>query len=90
MARAVPLHRTCDAEINPDPFTVRLNAVDPATTLEGDKDAREGAGLGAGLSVKLCAAEVPPPGAGVSTVTLATPAAPRSEAGTWACRLVLD
>ena len=90
MARAVPFHRTCELEVNPDPLSVRVNAVDPASTLEGDKDARDGAGLGAGLSVKLSAAEVPPPGAGVSTVTLAVPAVPRSEAGTWACRLVLD
>ncbi len=90
VARVLPFHRTCEPETKPEPFTVRVKAGASATTLEGDRDLSVGAGLGTGLMVKLSAAEVPPPGAAVLTVTLAVPVLLRSEAGTWACRLVAE
>ena len=88
MARVLPFHRTCEPETKPEPFTVRVNAGAPATILEGDSELSDGAGFGAGLMVKLSAAEVPPPGADVLTVTLSVPVLLKSEAGIWACRFV--
>ena len=54
-------------------MTVRVNAELPIVALAGESAVIEGAGLLA-VIVKLCAFEVPPPGAGVNTVTLALPA----------------
>lgn len=42
-----------------------------------------------GLIVNVSAFDVPPPGAGLDTVTCAVPACEISEAGIVACRLVL-
>src|SRR5205823_13792749 len=50
----------------------------PAAVLVGDSAARVGDEL---FTVNVCAAEVPPPGAGVTTVTCGVPADARSEAG---------
>jgi hypothetical protein len=49
-----------------------------------------GAGLSGALIVKLMAPDVPPPGAGVCTVTEAVPAEVRSDAGTCAVNEVLE
>ena len=89
MLSADPFHKTCEAEMKPVPATVRLNAGLPATVLDGDKDVKVGAGFGATI-LKLSPAEVPPPGWGLRTVTVADPAAAKSDAGTCACRLVLE
>jgi len=53
------------------PLTVSVNAPEFATALEGDRELTEGAAL---FTVKVCAADVPPPGAGFVTVTLSDPA----------------
>ena len=66
-------------------MTVRVNAGLPAAALAGESEVVEGDGLLA-VIVKFWAFEVPPPGAGVSTVTLALPELVRSEAGISAVR----
>ena len=53
----------------------------------GLKDVRAGTGL---LIVKVAAPDVPPPGAGVDTVTIAAPAVAMSAAVIAACKLVLE
>ena len=67
--------------MKPLPFTVRVKAWPLAVALVGDSEASEGAGLEL-LIVKVAALEVPPPGAGLKTVTLALPAPAMSPAGT--------
>src|SRR5439155_13134505 len=78
VVRVLPFQRTVEPLSKLAPFTVRVNAIPPANALPGDRLLRVGAGL---LTVKVCAAEVPPPGAGVTTVTEAVPVAARSAAG---------
>src|SRR5437762_9464052 len=60
------------------PFTVGGKAAAPTATLAGDSDEIVGAGL---LMENVRAADVPPPGAGVTTVTEAVPVAAMSAAG---------
>jgi hypothetical protein len=74
VVRLLPFHCTTDAEIKFVPFTVSVNAAPPAAALPGDKPLTAGAGL-ALVMVNVKAFEVPPPGAGLNTVTRAVPAA---------------
>jgi hypothetical protein len=60
-----------------DPFTVRVNDGPPSSADAGDKEEMDGAGL---LIASDVAADVPPPGEGLTTVTLALPAAAMSAA----------
>ncbi len=62
------------------PFTVSVKADPPAVADEGARLLTPGTGLGA-IIAKLWALEVPPPGAGLYTVTVAVPAVTMSEAG---------
>src|SRR5439155_16785473 len=55
------------------PYTVSVNAASPATAVLGDRELSVGLGFGA-VIVNVCGLEVPPPGAGVNTVTEAVPA----------------
>jgi hypothetical protein len=64
---AAPLKLTAEVETKFVPFTVSVNAAPPAVALEGERLVIAGSGL---LTVKVAAAEVPPPGAGFVTVTL--------------------
>jgi hypothetical protein len=75
---AVPLNFTAEVETKPVPFTVSVNAAPPAVAPEGESDVIVGAGL---LTVKLLAAEVPPPGAAFVTVTGKVPAVAMAVAG---------
>jgi hypothetical protein len=84
----VPFHNTCEPEMKFVPLTVKANAELPATTLEGDRDVTDGAGFGGRVIVKLSAGEVPPPGVGFNTVTLAVATLDSREAGTRALSLV--
>ena len=52
----------------------------PAVAEEGLRLVVVGTGLSGTLIVKVCALEVPPPGVGLKTVTLAVPAAAMSAA----------
>ena len=63
------------------PVTVRVKADPPAVAEDGEMEVREGTGLFAGLMVKVTAEEVPPPGVGLKTVTLAVVAVVISVAG---------
>ena len=69
------------------PFTVSVKALPPAVTEEGVIDVVVGTGL---LIVKVCPPDVPPPGAGLNTVTLAVPALAISAAVMLACRDVAE
>ena len=63
------------------PVTVRVKAGPPAVAEMGERVVMLGIGLLAGLMVKVWAEEVPPPGAGLKTVTEVVPAATMSVAG---------
>ena len=63
------------------PFTVSVKAAEPAATLVGCKDVREGTGFTGPLTVKVRAFDVPPPGAGFVTVTDGVPAETSIAAG---------
>ena len=67
--------------MKPLPLTLRVKVELPATALGGVSETIEGSGLAA-LIVNVIALEVPPPGAGLKTVTLALPGLPMSPAGT--------
>jgi hypothetical protein len=66
--------------------TVSVNAPLPTAAVLGEIELSVGAGL---LIVNVFAAEVPPPGVGLNTVTEAVPAVAMSAAAIWACSCVL-
>src|SRR5439155_593156 len=70
------------------PYTVSVNAASPATAVLGDRELSVGLGFGA-VIVNVCGLEVPPPGAGVNTVTEAVPAVAMSAAVICAVSCVL-
>lgn len=72
------------------PITVSVNAEPPAIALDGESDVIAGVGFNGVLIAKLSALDVPPPGAGFCTATLAVPAELRSDAGICAFSEVLD
>ncbi len=74
VVRLDPFHCTTEPATKPLPFTVSVKAVPPAVADEGLRPLMPGTGLGAALIVKLWAFDVPPPGAGLVTVTWAVPA----------------
>src|SRR5690606_15078293 len=81
VARAAPFHNTCDSGTNPWPVTVSVNCAPPATAVVGDNASSTGTGLPVSASiVNVTAFDSPPPGAGLTTVTLAVPAAATSKA----------
>jgi hypothetical protein len=80
VVRAVPFHLTTDPEMKLVPLTVSVKAEPPAVAELGLRLVVVGTGLSGTLIVKLCALEVPPPGVGLKTVTLAVPAEAMSEA----------
>src|SRR5919108_53171 len=69
--RGAPFHCTVLSGTKPLPVAVSVKAAPPAVALVGDSDVSAGTGL---VTENVCAVEVPPPGAGVTTVTLAVPA----------------
>src|SRR5579872_7114180 len=87
VVRLEPFHLTTEPFMNPLPFTVRVNAAPPAVPLVGNSEVTEGTGLAA-LMTKPTLADVPPPGAGLETVTCAVPAAAISAAVMAACNWV--
>lgn len=74
-----PFQRTVDPATKFAPFTVRVNPAPPAVAEAGMMLVRVGTGLFAVVMVKVAVPEVPPPGAGLDTVTPAVPAAETSE-----------
>jgi hypothetical protein len=79
VANAEPFQATLDEGTKPVPVRSSVCVPDPATTLAGLTAAITGGGL---LIVKLAAAELPPPGAGLKTVMAAVPPSTRAAAGT--------
>jgi hypothetical protein len=77
VVRADPFQFTVEPETKPVPFTVSVNAAPPAVAEAGLRPVVVGTGL---LIVKVWALEVPPPGAGFTTVTEAVPAVAMSAA----------
>ena len=74
VVRFAPFQRTTDPATKLVPLTVSVNAALPATIELGASEVAVGTGFEGALIVKVCAAEVPPPGAGLKTVTAAVPA----------------
>src|SRR5437667_436706 len=80
VVRLEPFQRTTDETTKLLPVTVRIAPPAlPASTRLGNSAPRDGTGL---LIVKACPAEVPPPGAELSTVTVTVPPSRRSPAAT--------
>src|SRR5579864_9748801 len=77
VVRLVPFHCTVDPETNPVPLTVNVKVAPPTVAVEGESVVIVGSG---GLIVKVAALEVPPPGAGFTTVTCPLPALAMSAA----------
>ena len=76
VARSDPFHRTAESATKFVPITVNVKAEPPAVAEDGFKLLVAGTGLDAtgALMVNVTALDVPPPGAGLKTVTLAAPA----------------
>src|SRR3989338_8611133 len=70
--------RTTEPVTKFEPFTVSVKAAPPALALVGESELTAGTGL---LMVKVRELEVPPPGAGLNTVTKAVSAVAMSAAG---------
>jgi transcription initiation factor TFIIIB Brf1 subunit/transcription initiation factor TFIIB len=87
VVRALPFHWIVEEETKLDPVTVSVNAAPPAPAKLGFSDVAVGDGL---LSVNVSGLEVPPPGAGVETVTVPVPAVATSAAVMAACKLVVE
>src|SRR5882762_4160616 len=85
VASATPFQFTVDAATKSLPVTARMNSGLPDAALDGARVEIDGTGFKA-MIVKVSAPDVPPPGVGLSTVTLAVPTAVRSDAGTVAVR----
>ena len=73
-----PFHCTCEADRNPEPVTVSVNAPDDTLADAGRIEAS--AGVGFAVIANETEEDVPPPGAGVTTVTAAVPVLLRSDA----------
>ena len=66
VASVFPFHFTVDVETKFVPFTVNVNCAPPAVAQVGLIELVVGTGL---LIVNVCGFDVPPPGAGFTTVT---------------------
>jgi len=79
VVRADPFQLTTELLMKPFPFTVRVKAAPPAVAVDGESEVMLGKGFDA-LIVNEEPADVPPPGAGLNTVTCAVPAVAMSVA----------
>src|SRR5450755_4323859 len=84
----MPLKFTMEPLTKFVPFTVNVNAPEPASVFVGDTVVMVGTGLFATVIAKLTAFEVPPTGAGFATVTGGVPTAVTSPARTCAVNFV--
>ena len=83
--RDAPFHVTTVEGTKPVPLMVTGRSGEPASAFAGVRLVIAGTGL---FTVKLTAAEVPPPGVGFWTVSFAVVPSTRSVEGMDACRLV--
>src|SRR5437867_1269824 len=82
VARSAPFHRTTEPPMKFVPVTVSVNPGPPATAAVGLRPVVVGTGLAFVMPMlKVCGFDVPPPGAGLPTVTCAVPAVAMSAAG---------
>ena len=84
VVRAVPFHLTVELLMKFVPLSVSVNAEPPAVAELGAILDKPGTGFCGGpteLMVKVCVDEVPPPGAGLKTMTAAVPVEARALAG---------
>jgi hypothetical protein len=79
VVRLDPFHFTTEPLMNPVPVTVKVSAAVPAVAFVGDSVLIVGSGFAA-LMVNAAVPDVPPPGAGLVTVTCPVPAAAMSAA----------
>jgi len=79
VVRLDPFQFTTEPLMNPVPVTVKVNAAAPAVALAGDSVLIVGTAFAA-LIVNAAVPDVPPPGAGLVTVTCPVPAAAMSAA----------
>ena len=70
---SAPLKLICDEAINPVPVTVNVNEGLPTSSVDGERLEMTGDGLFAGPIVNVADGLVPPPGAGLTTVTATGP-----------------
>lgn len=77
VVRAAPFHCTRELDVKLLPVTVNVNAPESTVAVAGRIEAIAGVGLT--VMVNETPVVVPPPGAGLQTVTLAVPAVARSE-----------
>jgi hypothetical protein len=87
VGRAEPFHSTEEDDTKLLPVTVNVKPAPPTIAEPGVNNV---IAVTAGVIVKVRAAEVPPPGEGLSTVTLAVLTALMSAAVMAACKLVLE
>ena len=64
---------TTELETKFVPFTVNVNAIEPAATLVGETDDIVGTGFVAAVTLKLTEFDAPPPGVGFVTITAGVP-----------------
>src|SRR5258707_13303933 len=85
VASGTPLQFTAEAATKSLPPTARVNGGLPEAALDGTRVETAGTGF-KGLIVKVSAPDVPPPGVGLNTATLAGPTAVKFDAGTVAVK----
>ena len=91
VVRALPFHRTTEPPTKFEPLTVSVKAALPAAAELGARLVATGTGLlVAEVMEKVSAPDVPPPGVGLNTVTVALPAVAVSVAGMAACSWVAE
>lgn len=78
----MPFQFTVEEDMKFVPATVKVIAGLPTTADVGLIEVKVGTGFGGTLIVNAIPAEVPPPGDGFVTVTVAVPAVAKSDAGT--------
>jgi len=76
VGRSLPFHRTTELDTRLEPNTVKVKVGPPAAVLVGERLVI--VGMGFMLIAQFKAFEVPPPGAGLKTVTVAVPVATMS------------
>ena len=81
VVRAAPFQRTWEVPTKLLPFTVSVKPAPPAGVLVGASEVSAGTGFVAAVMVNVKTFEVPPPGAGFTTVTGALPWVTMSLAG---------
>lgn len=69
VARALPFHCTIELPTKLLPFTVSVNAPEPALTEVGDNEVIAGTGLFVAVTLKFIEFDAPPPGLGLLTKT---------------------